>query len=379
MKKSSIVSIIILAAILIGIAVSLSNSEKSPAPAGGNGAPTKPIVIGAVISLTGPAASFGEYAKNGMELAAAEINAAGGIDGREVKIIYEDDQTDPKAAVSAFTKLTSIDKANAVIGGLWDFVAQPMLPLAINSKTTLITPTQFRIEGGFEFNEQSFTMLTDFSKVIRGVTSYLKRDDVKKIAVVHFKSTFGSEIAKTIAQVTKEIGKGEIIDEPFTAFNTNDFKTTIAKLKQQGVDTIFLDMVDRDTVNFLTRSKELGFAPKVITYAGSYDGFTATNRSLLEGITVLNWEKSSPAFVSRYHARFNADPAKSANRSYDAVYVLAEAIAKTDKNADVASYIESHKFTTANGQIEFLPTHQVSTTPVELNTYKNGKLVPFQK
>ncbi|MDB5259689.1 MAG: Extracellular ligand-binding receptor [Candidatus Taylorbacteria bacterium] len=377
MKKSSaIISAIVLAALIAGAVIALNKPSVSPADSGSN-ASANPIVIGAVISLTGPAASFGEYAKNGMDLAASEINAAGGIDGRQVRIIYEDDQTNPKSAVSAFTKLTSIDNANAVIGGLWDFVAQPMLPLALNSKTTLITPTQFRIEGGFEFNANSFSMLTDFSKVIRGVTSYLKRDDVQKIAVVHFKSTFGTEIAKTIAQVTKEIGKGVIIDEAYTAFDTNDFKTTIAKLKQQHVDTVFLDMVDKDTVNFLMRSKELGFTSKMITYAGSYDGFTADNRSLLEGITVLNWEASTPAFIARYHARFNADSAKSANRSYDAVYVLAEAIAKTGNNADVSSYIESHAFSTANGPITFLPTHQVSTTPVELDTYKNGALIPF--
>ena len=220
-------------------------------------------------------------------------------------------------------------------------------------------------------------MLTDFNKVIRGLQNYLKKDDVKTIAVVHFKSTFGTEIAKTINQISIENGKGSIIDEPYTGFGTNDYRTTIAKLKQAKADTVFLDMVDVDTVTFLTQAKALGFSPKFITYVGAYDAFKDDNKSLLEGLTVLNWEESAPAFVSAYKTAYGIDPAKSANHAYDAVYVLAEAIAKTKTNADVAGYISSNTFKTINGTVQFLSTHEVDSTPVEIDTYKDGKLIPL--
>lgn len=336
------------------------------------GQDNQPIVIGAAISLTGPAAQFGEYTQNGMELAVKEINEKGGIDGRLVKVIYEDDATDPKTAVSAFNKLLSVDKAQAVVGGLWDFMAQSVMPLALTNRVAFITPSNFRIEGGLDLNDQSFTLMTDFDQVLRTLTSVLKGNEVKKIAVVHFQSTFGQEVAKTITEISREIGKGEIVDEAYGSINTNDFKTTILKLKQQNVDTVFIDMVDKDTFNFLKRSKELGFNAKIITYVGSYDAVTKDNEYLLDGVTILDWDVSSVEFIEKYKKVYGQLPAKSANRAYDSVYILAEAIANTKDHTKVASYVASHKFTTINGDIKFLSTHQVDSIPVEVVVYKGG-------
>ena len=373
MKKNYILTI--LALIVIGLVLSLSINSNKTNKIGDN----NPITIGAVLSMTGPAASFGEYAKNGMELAVNEINQNGGIDGRKVRVIYEDDKTDSKGAVSAYSSLVNVDKVSGVIGGLWDFTAQPIFPLALSNKIAFISPSNFRIQDGFESNEQSFVMLTDFNKVLGKLSDYLKQDSVKKIAVVHLSSTFGSEIGKSINQVSIDLGKGEILNESYSSMGTNDYRTTIAKLKQSNVDTVFLDMVDVDTVTFLTQSKNLGFTPKFITYVGSYDAFKPENKSLLEGVIVLNWQTNSPKFIEQYRKAYNADPAKSAYHSYDAIYVMAEAIAKTKTNAEVANYIATNKFKTINGSIEFLGTHEVSSTPVEIDIYKSGVLVPFQK
>ncbi len=373
MKKNYTWIWILLALAVIGLVLYFSNQPSKPKTLGDS----NPITIGAVISLTGPAGNQGEYIKKGMDLAVNEINKNGGMEGRKVSIVYEDDKTNPKDAVSAYDRLVHVSKVNGVIGGLWDFTAQPIMPLALSNKIAFISPSNFRIEGGFDLNDQSFVMLTDFNKVIRGLENYLKRDDVKTIAVVHFKSTFGTEIAKTINQISTEIGKGSIIDEPYAGFGTNDYRTTIAKLKQAKADTVFLDMVDVDTVTFLTQAKSLDFSPKFITYVGSYDAFKGDNKSLLEGIVVLNWEKSNSKFVRAYRDAYGIDPAKSANNAYDAVFVLAEAIAKTKTNADVAGYISSNKFKTINGEVQFLATHEVSSTPVEIDVYKGGALVPL--
>lgn len=363
---------IVVIVILIGGALLFSNLNNKTAEQSSD-----TIKIGAVISLTGPAASFGEYANKGMKLAAKEINEKGGIDGKKIVLVVEDDRTDPKDAVSAYKKVVSVDKAQGVIGGLWDFVAEPLLPLALQNETVFISPSNLRIEGSFEPNAQSFLMLTEFENVLRGAEPFLKRDDVRKIAVVHFKSGFGEEVARAFNVMTEELGKGPMINESYNELGNNDFKTLIAKLKQENVDTVFLDMVDIDTVNFLRRAKELNFNPKFITYVGSYDAFTDENKYLLEGITVLDWEFSKQEFVERYKKEYGAEPAKSAQRAYDAVYVLVEAIAKTDDNAEVAEYIESHSFTTPNGTVQFLPNHAVDATEVELRMYRDGKLVAW--
>ena len=79
------------------------------------------IKIGAVLSLSGPAAAYGDASRQAIDLAVQEINAGGGINGKELVVVYEDDHTNAQQAVSAFQKVANIDGVAAVIGGTWDF------------------------------------------------------------------------------------------------------------------------------------------------------------------------------------------------------------------------------------------------------------------
>ena len=95
--------------------------------------------IGAVLSLSGPAAAFGQTTANALELAAEEINANGGINGKHIELIIEDDATDGKKSAAAFTKLVTVDNVDAVIGGTFDFNYNAIAPLAEQYETVLIT------------------------------------------------------------------------------------------------------------------------------------------------------------------------------------------------------------------------------------------------
>lgn len=340
----------------------------------------EPIRIGAVLSLTGFAAPWGEYAKNGINLAVKNINANGGIDGRLVAVTIEDDHTDGKEAVSAYNKLQSIDKVQGVIGGVFDFTAQPLIPLAVSNKQVFISPSNFRIEGGLELNEQSFVMRTDFSTTLRALQEYMAAHPMKKLAVVHFKSAFGNEIAKTFQAVNKELGRGDIVDESYNEIGANDFRTTIVKLKSQGVDGVFLDMVGNDPINFLTRAKELGFAPTIMTYNGTLDSFANDkDKVLLENVVILNWEVTSPVFVDMYQKEYGIPPTKSADKYFDAVYVMAEAIAKNQDQSKVALYIQANSFVTPNSTVTFTQNHTVPSNLVEVSVFKDGKMTKWVK
>ncbi len=338
-----------------------------------------PIRIGAVISLTGFASPWGEYAKNGMNLAVKTINDKGGINGRQVELVIEDDNTDGKTGVSAFNKLLAIDHVQGIIGGVFDFTAQPLIPLALTNKVAFISGSNFRIAGGFDLNGQSFVMLTDFDKTIRKLQPYLAASPVKKLAVVHFKSTFGNEIAKTLDGVMKDLGKSGIIDEPYPALGITDFKTTILKLKSEGVDTVFLDMVGNDPLTFLRQSKQLGFTPTVISYNGILDAFTnEADKSLLNNVVVLNWEITTPQFTDLYQKAYGIAPTKSADKYFDAVYVLAQGIANSADTSQVAGYIGSNTFSTPNSTITFTSEHSVKDTNAVVEVMKDGKLVEWK-
>lgn len=371
MKKIiSIVVVLVIILILIGLyGAGEEKVEQTVAP----------IKIGAVISLTGFAAPWGEYAKNGMELAVKEINQNGGMDGRKIELVIEDDHTDGKDAVLAYNKLLAVNGAQGILGGVFDFTAQPLIPLALNNKLPFISGSNFRIAGGFDLNEYSFVMMSDFNKVIRQLQTYLVGEDIKKLAVVHFKSTFGNEIAKTLDEVMKQNGQEGIVDEQYTEIGNNNFRTIITKLKSQKVEAVFLDMVGNDPVNFLSQAKQLGFKAKFISYNGVTDSFAQeTDKSLLEGVTILNWEVSSPTFINIYKEAYGIEPTKSADKWFDAVYVLAKSISNNTDSSKIPTYIENNSFTTPNSTIRFTPEHAVESTPVLIQTIKEGQLVEWE-
>jgi len=364
----SVVAIIII--IIIGVSISKS---------GHNEQTNNPIKIGAVLSLTGGAAPWGEYAKNGIDLAVKTINANGGINGRQVQVSIEDDSTDGKQSVSAWNKLVTIDGAQGIIGGVFDFTAQPLIPLALSQNVPFISPSNFQITGGFDLNDQSFVMLTDFNKTIKKITPYIASSSIKKLAVVHYQSTFGTEIATTLDGVMKDLGRGGAINNPYTQIGNNDWKTTIIKLKNEGVDAVFLDMIGNDPRVFLEQAKQLGFSPIVMTYNGIQDAFAGqSDKSFLNGVVILNWEVTSPEFADMYQQAYGTQATKSADKYFEAVYVMAQAIANSSDNSKVAGYIANTTFTTPNGVISFAPDHAVQDTNVQIQVMKDGVEVPWR-
>ena len=105
----TILGIIVLALIIWGVVL-----FSKPQPAQG-----KPIKIGVVASMTGPGAFYGENIQKGVGLAVEEINASGGVLGRPIEVIYEDDETNPQKTVSAARKLLSIDGVIVLLGVQW--------------------------------------------------------------------------------------------------------------------------------------------------------------------------------------------------------------------------------------------------------------------
>ncbi|MFA6366285.1 MAG: ABC transporter substrate-binding protein, partial [Candidatus Hydrogenedentales bacterium] len=101
----------------------------------------KEIKIASINPLTGEAATYGQSTKNGMELAVEEWNAAGGVLGRQIKLIVEDDKGDPAEGASVFTKVIEQDKVVAIVGGITSRVAVAGAPIAQAAKIPMLTPT----------------------------------------------------------------------------------------------------------------------------------------------------------------------------------------------------------------------------------------------
>ncbi|MBI4087119.1 ABC transporter substrate-binding protein [Candidatus Kaiserbacteria bacterium] len=370
----TIIGILVIILLVIGVIVF---TKKPASEETSNGT----ITIGAIISETGVAAAFGEMSRKGIELAVKEINNTGGVDGRMVSVVFEDDRTDPKAASGAFQKLTSVDKVGAIIGSNFDFVTQPLFSLAETNKTVVVTPLSPRIAGAFDTNAYSFTMMTDFSDIIRTFDGYLKETEYDQLGIVRFESAFGEEIEKTLNAMQSEMGKKSLISETYQRIGNADFKTTILKLKEAKVDMIFLDTVATDTITFVTQAKQLDYTPQIITHFDVEDTvkIQGVDTSLFEGIVLINWGFAPTSFAEKFKKEYGIEAGKAADRAYDAVYVLAHAIAKTPNLSDLPKTLESQSFKTPNVEFGFNPNHAAATTPVVVQMIKDGTVVGYKK
>jgi len=354
--KKIIWIVVVLIVIVVGFGI-ISND-------GGNNS-SEPIKIGAVISLTGVAADFGENALLAMQMAVEEINASGGVDGHLVELYVEDDHTVPKDAVSAWRKLVDVNDVDAIIGGLFDFVAQPLIPLSEDDQITFISPINFTIEGSFQMNDYSFVLYPEFSKVIRELSSVIAEREIEQLGIIRFQSDFGLEIEKVLGQITNSLEMNSLVSETYAQIGGVDFRTPILKMMAQHVDVVFLDMLDFDIVSFLTRSDELGYKPVVMGYTTVRDVLLNhdLDEDLTEGMIMLDWEIASDSFVKKFENRYAKKPRRGNNKAYDAVYVLAEAIASGDK---VNEYVENSSFETINGSFKFTENHSIESTPVKV-------------
>lgn len=339
---------------------------------------TSAIRLGAVISETGVAASFGEMSRKGIELAVEEINAAGGIDGRLVEVVFEDDQTNPTIALSAFQKLVSVDSVSAVIGSNFDFVTLPLFEAAKGSDVSILTPSSPYYANYYGENEQAFHMMTDLSEIVKTFDEYLRAQEFKQVGILRYRSVFGEVISGTLSSMAAELGKPPIVDETYAEIGNNDFRTQILKLKSAGVDLVFLDMVVNDPEQFMKQAREQGYSPKIITHAGIKQSLaTAPDPSQFNGVVVLDWNVSPESFVEKFTNKYGVAPDNSANRAYDAVYVLAEAVAKTTSRAEVSGYLSSHTFTTPNGPLRFGANNEAADMEVVLRRIEGGVLRPL--
>ncbi len=335
------------AAVVVLAAIGLAYSYTSPVRT------SDTIVIGAAISKTGFAAEYGDMAEKAMRLAVDEVNADGGT----VSLVVEDDETNPTKAVSAYRKLVDVDLVDAVIGSIFDFTTQPLLPLALSDRKILVVPAQPTIKGSFEMNEYTYSMMPPFETIV----SKLEPHIVGTTGILRYQSDFGKEIERVLTSIAVNKGLSPLTVESYETIGSGDFRTQILKLKSAGVDVLFLDMLTPDVVVFKKQAAELGYAPRVITYS-LFDAVQADagNESRYAGDLWLDWQDTvSPEFKQKFEARYGVAPRRGAEASYRAVYAIVNNLYDTDFTSEhtaTSALVTIYQFT--NGVFTPLDTPQ---------------------
>ena len=300
------------------IAAACGGGTSSPAPTSAvptTAAPKPAIKLGVLLPLTGPSGSTGLDMKDGYELAKAQINAAGGINGALIDVIYEDDKNDPATAVASFEKLANNDKVEVMLGGLASTISaaliEPAKKAAIPMAWTGAAATA--VEKGFTDQPFFFHYHPWEYQNSLSALAFLKSTPYKTWAIVSEDGLFGTGAADGLKTALPLQGQTVAIAESFKTGST-DFTALLNRVKASNAEGLIIVPFAGDVIPLLTQMREVGYKPKLV-YA-SPPSFPADfgKSPVAEGVAGLTlWTEDIPApaskkFVADFKAKYNHSP-----------------------------------------------------------------------
>ena len=297
--------------------------------------------IGVVGPFTGPAAAYGVAVKNGSELAAKEINAAGGIGGATIELNAQDDEHDPEKAVNAYNTLKDWDM-QMLVGAV---TSKPCIAVAAESAADnmfQITPSGSAVEC--VANDNVFRVC--FADPDQGTASakYIGENKLAaNVAIIYDSSTeYSSGIREAFVKEAANQGLVIVADEAFTADTSTDFSVQLDKAKNAGAELVFLPIYYQEASVILKQASDKEFAPIFFGCDGMDGILTVENfdMALAEGLMLLTPfsadEESSKDFTDAYTAAYGEIPNQFAADAYDAVYAIKAAAEKAGVTPDMS-------------------------------------------
>ncbi|MCU0940326.1 MAG: branched-chain amino acid ABC transporter substrate-binding protein [Burkholderiaceae bacterium] len=383
-----------IAPVAIAAAVALAACGKKEEPAKkeeAKAAPAAPapatVKIGHVAPLTGGIAHLGKDNENGARLAVDEINAAGGLDvgGAKVKLelVPEDDKADPKEGTLAAQKVVDAGVV-AVVGHLNSGTSIPASKIYSDASVTQISPSATNPK----LTEQGFK--TTFRVVANdnqqgGVLAVYAAETMKAktIAIIDDRTAYGQGLADVVERVAKEKGV-KVVAREFTNDKATDFNAILTKVRGAKPDVVMYGGMDATAGPMAKQMKQLGIkapllagdgvcSPEFIKLAGDAAGVLHCS---MAGEAIEHMAKGAD-FVARYKAKFNQDVQVYSPYSYDAVYVIADAIKRAGKadRAAITAAMPATMYSGLTGTIAFDEKGDIKNGAISMFQVKDGKLV----
>ncbi|MFA6376588.1 MAG: ABC transporter substrate-binding protein [Candidatus Paceibacterota bacterium] len=340
----------------------------------------EPIKIGHLASLSGDYDYYGEWEKEGIDLAVEGINKKGGINGQKLLAVREDDQADADKSVLALSKLIFTDKIQAVIGALSSEVLLADTPIAEKNKVVLMAP----LAGTNKITAGDYTFRIYPSNTQQGETlvAAVAAAGYKNVAIIYINNEYGLDIAKAVRGAAGRSGIDIFIMEGYRA-ETIDFKEQLARIKEKNPEAIFLLSYPKDMRIILKQAHEQGVAAKFFAPDTFIDpGVIASPKKVTEGIVyIMPEEKFSDDFTKKFKKKYGRNPNVFNALNYDALNLLALAIERggNDGAAIKEELLKIKDYQGSTGSITFDANGNAINRPLTLKTVKEGKAVLYPR
>jgi len=322
------------------------------------------VKVGIVLPLTGEQAKFGEIEKLSMDIALEEINGAGGINGKKLELVIEDDTGRPDVGRSVVEKLITKDKVVMLGGGYSSSVTyavagvcqQNQMPFLVNTGAADNITT-----SGWDWIFRLNQPVSEWAGALESLLQQVIQP--KKVAILHENSLFGTSGAKEFEKTCKGLNYEVVLKEGYEAGGI-DFKPVLIKVKELNPDVIYMVSYVMDASLLMKQAKELKLTPKIFIGGGA--GFTLPEFNQNAGvaaekvISATLWHEVAPYpgamdYFKKYEAKFKKATEYHGAEAYAGAYVIADVLkrAKSLKNTDIKEALAATDLMTAFGRVKF--------------------------
>ena len=294
-----------------------------------------PIVIGNVTALSGSYASIGEMERDGLDMAADEINKAGGVLGRQIKIIHEDSEVSPSVATRKLERLILEHKVDFCAGAIASSVTLAMMEIAKKYKKIMLVPISESAKiTGENKNRYTFRFCANALLTSTALTSWMVKSLGPKVYMLNVDYAWGRSTSEQYSKLVTENG-GQIIGTTFFPLGTKDFAPYFGKILAAKPDVLFITAAGNDAISVVTQAEQYGLKSQMkICGVGSLIAVNVLKSmgAAANGIIsadYYSWTIDTPInqeWVGRYDERFKTKPSKYSDAAYETMLMLAQAI-----------------------------------------------------
>ncbi len=385
MKNLKIAAAVVCAAFMFGAApLALGQTQ---------GVSKTEIVLGTEQDLSGPIVAFSKQLKNAMEMRVEEINAAGGIHGRKIRLIVEDHGYDPKKAVLATQKLVQKDKIFAMVGLIGTAPAMAAMPILFDKNIPHLFPITAAREMYEPLHRLKYSIAATYYEQVRASIKHMvKQKSYKKVCTLYQDDDFGLEVMRGAEAGLKEINM-TLAEKTTYKRGATDFSSQVAKMKDTGCDLVVLGTIIRETIGTIGTARKLGWNVDFMGTSASYtdlihklggpamNGFYSTNT--VNNPYMDDASKNVREWATKYKDKYKEDPTVFSVYGAQVIDLFARVAEKAGPNLTTDTFINSLEgFSMSRDMfggdaVSFSKTKHLGSNRARLSQIVNGKWTPI--
>ena len=352
------------------------------------------ILVGTHEDLSGPGKGWGVPVANGMKMATEEINAAGGINGRKIRLIIEDSGYDPKRAVLVTQKLIEKDQVFSMVGPMGSPTVLAAQDIVLDAGVTQLFPLTaaeftFKLDPNKPQDRLKFSNLLPYVESTRAALKYMVEwKHPKKPCIMHQDDEYGKNV---LDGFTQQLAAMKIEPGTVTSYKrgATDFSAQVARMKADGCDLVVLGTVIRETIGAMTEAKKLGWTVDFLG-AGPTNVIEvpALGKDAVEGLYAaaffeVPYEDTASGKVKdwlvNYKKTFGLDANSQAIIGYNAIETFAFYVNAAGKDLTgqqfLASLESGKEFHDIFGSppVKFSPASHLASTVTQVQQIQNGR------